>query len=114
MLRIGKPSAALDALLDHFGETTGACVSAANPRGRRASASTNARAHAAPLRALRLGRRAHIAGEGRDRAGAWAPEASVLVLGLPRSGARRLGRRLRQNAIVYVERGKAPELLILV
>jgi hypothetical protein len=37
----------------------------------------------------------------------------VLVLGMAREDAVALGRALDQNAIVFVERGKAPELVLL-
>jgi uncharacterized protein len=40
-------------------------------------------------------------------------EPSVLLLGIPRAEAIALGRRLEQNAIVFVERGGAPELVLM-
>jgi hypothetical protein len=53
-------------------------------------------------------------GEGRDPDRKWTPERSVLVAGIPRADAEAAGRAFGQNAIVFVERGKAPELLVLV
>ena len=35
-------------------------------------------------------------------------------MGIPRAAAEALGRRLEQNAIVWVEKGKAPQLVVLV
>jgi hypothetical protein len=35
-------------------------------------------------------------------------------MGIPRADAEELGRRLAQNAIVYIEKGQAPELVVLV
>ena len=41
-----------------------------------------------------------------------APERSVLAFGVSRNAAASLGRRFRQNAVVFVRCGKVPELLI--
>jgi hypothetical protein len=53
-------------------------------------------------------------GEGRDPDGKWTAEPSVLIMGIERDEAESLGRRLEQNAIVWIEKGKAPELVVLV
>jgi len=53
-------------------------------------------------------------GEGRDPEGKWKAEPSVLIMGIPRAEAEALGRRLEQNAIVFIEKTKAPELVVLV
>jgi hypothetical protein len=37
----------------------------------------------------------------------------VLVLGIAREDAEALGRRFGQNAILYLEKGRAPELVLL-
>jgi hypothetical protein len=52
-------------------------------------------------------------GEGRDPQGRWTPERSALVVGIPRQDAEAVGRAFGQNAIVFVERGRAPELIVL-
>ena len=49
----------------------------------------------------------------RDPQGRWKPERSALVVGIPRADAEGVGRAFGQNAIVFVERGRAPELLLL-
>jgi hypothetical protein len=38
----------------------------------------------------------------------------VLIMGIPRADAEALGRRLEQNAIVWIDKGRAPELVVLV
>ena len=52
-------------------------------------------------------------GEGRDPEGKWTAEPSVLIMGIARADAEALGRKLAQNAIVWIEKGAAPELLVL-
>jgi hypothetical protein len=54
----------------------------------------------------------HFWGEGRDPGGGWS-EPSFLVIGIYRSNAEALGQLFEQNAIVFCELGKPPELIIL-
>jgi hypothetical protein len=113
ILCIGEPNDALDALLDEQGVGTAVFVTAANPRGRVAGKTENVRATTALLQAQREAGYACYAGEGRDPQGVWPAEPSVLVVGIARAEAEVLGRSYEQNAIVFVERGRAPELLLL-
>jgi putative PIN family toxin of toxin-antitoxin system len=109
-LRVGRRSAALDALLEAHGATSAAFVTAANPRGAQRSESENFAAQAELEASLAL---PFYRGEGRDPGGAWTAEPSALVVGISRGEAEALGRRWRQNAIVFVEKGTAPELVLL-
>ena len=52
------------------------------------------------------------AGEGREPDGSWR-EPSRLVIGIYRENAEALGRLFGQNAIVFMEKGAAPELVLL-
>jgi putative PIN family toxin of toxin-antitoxin system len=110
VLRIGVRDPDLDRLLEAHGATTAAFVTAANPRGEARPRAENEAAMAA-LRASLA--QPWLPGEGRDPEGRWSAEPSVLVLGIARADAEALGRRLEQNAIVFVERGGAPELVLL-
>lgn len=110
VLRIGHCDPDLDRLLEARGATTAAFVTAANPRGEARDRAANEAAMAALQASLGL---PWLAGEGRDPDGRWSAEPSLLVLGMRRAEAEALGRRLEQNAIVFVERGSAPELVLL-
>ena len=112
-LRIGRPSPRLDALLEAEGAASAAFITAANPRSKRRSDAEN---HAAFLSFSASMSKAPYAchpGVGRDPFGNW-PEKSLLIVGIPRAEAEALGRSLGQNAIVFVEKGKPPELAVLV
>jgi Protein of unknown function (DUF3293) len=113
VLRIGEASAELDMLLDAEGVDTAAYVTAANPRGRFAGQAENLLATTALTEAQRRAGYACFAGEGRDPLGEWLPEPSVLVVGISRAEAIVLGRSYDQNAIVFMEKGKSPELVLL-
>jgi len=113
VLRIGEPRPALDALLADLGAEGAAFLSAANPASERRSAEENRRAAAALDAELATANYSRCPGEGRDPKGRWPAEPSVLAVGIPRAAAEALGRRFAQNAIVYIARGAAPELLFL-
>ena len=110
---MGEPNAQLDALLDAKQAACAAFVSAANPHGLRRRLVENVVAFHTLKNLLKKSHRLVYEGEGRDPRGLWRPEGSVLVLDIAREEAQALGRRFEQNAIVYVKRGEAPELVLL-
>jgi hypothetical protein len=109
VIRIGERSAEVDRALSRAGASRAVFVTAWNPHGRSAPRHWNAHA----LARLRAGLPAFIVGYGRGRDGTWPPEASLLVFGVRRAVAAALGRRLRQNAVVFVRRGARAELVAL-
>ncbi len=113
VLRIGEPSPRLDALLEAAEATTAAYLSAANPHSKPRPASENAAAAAVLDQLLEAAGYPRLPGEGRDPQGRWTHEPSVLAIGIYRENAEALGRLFGQNAIVFVEKHAAPELVIL-
>ncbi len=113
VIRIGEPNAELDALLEEYEAQTAAFVCAANARGERQSEAENQAAAELLLKSEFLIGHEWFKGEGRDPEGKWSAEPSMLVIGLSRKDAERLGFVYRQNAIVFIEKGCAPELVIL-
>jgi len=113
VIRIGEPNTDLDALLQAAGAASAAYVTAANPRGVRRSEAENKNAFDSLQKFLNEKRYRHCAGEGRDPQGRWPAEQSFLVVGIERADAAALGRRFGQNAVVLIEEGRAPELVLL-
>ena len=113
VLRIGEPSPRLDALLESEGAATAAYITAANPGGECRPAARNSAAADALEDLITAAGYPCLQGEGRDPEGRWAAEPSVLVVGIYREHAEALGRLFGQNAIVFVEKGGAPELVLL-
>jgi uncharacterized protein DUF3293 len=113
VIRIGERNADLDELLEAEGAATAAFVTAYNPGGQVASAWKNEVANAALVESQTKAGYRCFEGEGRDPQKRWKPERSALVVGIPRADAEGLGRAFGQNAIVFVERGRAPELVVL-
>jgi len=113
VIRIGEPNRDLDELLEAEGAATAAYITAANPRGEARSAWRNEIANAALVESQTAAGYRCYEGEGRDPQGRWTPERSVLVVGIARAEAEAVGRVFEQNAIVFVEKGRAPELVLL-
>jgi hypothetical protein len=103
--RVGRRSAAVDALLRRLGAREGAFVTAWNPRSRRMPPGWNARMMARLREAVR--RLPSAEGEGRGRG--WS-ERHLLLAADPRRAAA-LARRFRQNAMVATRIG-APARLV--
>jgi len=112
--RIGERSGLLEAMMAMNRVACAAFVSSANTRGV-ATPENEHRLADYLLRSQLDGLAYHVfQGEGRDPEGVWTAEPSVLIMGIPRAEAEALGRRLEQNAIVFIEKGRAPELVVLV
>jgi Protein of unknown function (DUF3293) len=113
VLRIGEPNPGLDELLEADGVSTAAYITAANPRGEPASRSDNDIATTELHESLAAAGHICYGGEGRDPQGLWTPEPSFLVLGISRARAEAVAREFEQNAIVFVQKGRPPELVVL-
>jgi len=113
VIRIGEKSAELDAILDEEGAATAAYLTAANPDGMLHDEGWNQLSVAALHQVLADAGYTCYAGEGRDPSGEWPAEPSILAVGISRHEAEVTGRSYEQKAIVFVEKGKAPELVDL-
>ena len=112
VLRVGKKNEQLDELINAEGAKTAAFVTAANPRGEKRSEKENGVANAALQSFVQAAGYPHFWGEGRDPFGTWS-EPSFLIIGIYRANAEALGQLFEQNAIVFCEIGRAPELIVL-
>lgn len=111
VIRVGEPNRALDELIAPAGGA--AFVTAANPGSEPRGGEENRLLVAALEETLDAAGRFYLEGEGRDPKGAWPAEQSLLVLGIPRGEASRLARDFGQNAFVWCEPGKPPELVVV-
>ena len=113
VLRVGEKNARLDYLVEWLGRKSAAFVTAVNPRGSVRPERDNRRAMEALYGSQFQAGTTIMPGEARDPAGAWPAEPSLLIVGISRADAEALGRRFGQNAIVFVEKGRAAELVVL-
>ena len=115
-LRVDQPCAALFECLQHFQVTRGAYLTAWNPRSEPTSTARNEAAQRALEAEVAARGWRFLYGEGVGADAGWAPEPSLLVLGIPFDAACGLGRKYGQNAIVCAraEDGAVPRLVLLV
>ena len=113
VLRVGEHSPRLDVLIEQAGATTAAFITAANPNSEPRSAKENAPAIAALDEMVKASGYPRHRAEGRDPAGRWPAEPGLLVIGIYLANAVALAGLFGQSAIVFIEKGKAPELVVL-
>jgi hypothetical protein len=113
LVRIDRHSLVIDGLLARMKTRSGAFITAWNPYSRSVSPGANAYWDRELKSYLSARGFAFLAGEGRGGIGDWPPEPSVLAFGMSRAQASSIGRRFRQNAIVYLSLGRPAELVML-
>jgi hypothetical protein len=108
---VNTASSALDELLAVHGVAAAAFITASNPASRRLDDVANATRNEALLVDVEAAGFSYLRGEGRDPAGEWQSEQSLLVLGIATADATRLARRYGQNAYVFIQ-FHSPAILI--
>jgi hypothetical protein len=109
-LHVGVASPRVDALLDRHGANRATIVTAFNPRSRVLAPDANAARHRDLVRLLEERGSSFLYGEGRDPGGYWTPETECIVFDISLAEGLEIARRFDQNAVVFIERGKAPRL----
>lgn len=112
-LRVGLTSPELIAAQRERSVDCSAFVTACNPNGRIADAAVNRRLQRELMAQLARLNLAFLPGVGEDPQGDWPGEESVLIFGLDLAGATRLGRRFRQNAVLWSGADGVPQLVLL-
>jgi hypothetical protein len=113
VIRVKSWSSSIDQVIIAHKSRAAAFITVYNPFSISRAKAINFRAHR-KLEALLNGNRLlFIEGEGRDPSGEWEAEKSVVVFGISRTTAAALGRRFRQNAIVFVRAQRPSELILL-
>jgi len=111
-LRVGEPSQAVDALLESYDATKCAFITAWNPRSIRLKAAENRQRHADLVELVRSLGHLFLPGRGIGKDASWPPEESILVIGVDRDAALKLGRAFNQLAIIFKEVHQPVELLL--
>lgn len=108
-----KCNEVLGEIFNMTGCLTTAFVTAHNPFGRRLSDEENAARHLLLVAELdRMGFRS-MGGRGSDPTGNWPSEESLLIIGLSREAAIRLGNQFDQDAILFSDDDFVPRLVVL-
>ncbi len=113
ILRVGLRSEELVRLFASSGCTCGAFVTAYNPYGTSQGIEANEAAHARLGTELKALSESVIEGAGTDASGLWPEEKSYFALGVDREAASKLGKRYRQDAVVWAGSDAVPKLILL-
>ncbi len=113
ILRVDLPSEELARLYASSGFTCGAFVTAYNPYGTAQGIEANEAAHARLGTELRALSESVIEGAGADASGRWPEEKSYFALGIDLEAASTLGKRYRQDAIIWAGGDAVPKLILL-
>ena len=113
LLRVEQRSAELAALFEARNVTSAAVVTAWNPRSEPRPDAENQTAQARLISDIEQLALRHQPGHGAGPTGSWPPEPSRLVLGIDPISARSLGRKYRQNGIVWAGADAVPTLVLL-
>jgi len=109
-IHVGVASPRVDALMDRHGAACATIVTAFNPRSRVLPPEANKARHQSLVRLLEERGLTFLLGECRDPSGQWTAETECIVFGISLAEGLEIARRFDQNAVVFVERGKAPRL----
>jgi hypothetical protein len=113
LLRVGQRNQDLAALYQKYSVSTAAVLTAWNPYSEPRSDAENETAQRELISAIDSLSLRHEPGHGADPTGKWPPEPSRPVRGVDLETAATLGRRFRQNGIVWVSVNAVPILVLL-
>lgn len=113
LAKVGERSAALDELLADHDVTQATLITAWNPRSEPTDPETNKRQTQLLRSELEQHSKPLLPARGQAPDGSWPAEEGFLALGLPYREAERLGRDYGQNAVLWLEKGESPRLLLL-
>lgn len=112
VLRVGERNLRLEVLMEKLGAVSSAFVTAWNPGSGKLSIGENQTRQARLTEDVEKAGYVFFCGEGVAQDKTWVSEASVLIVGILRRDAHRLGICFGQLAVVFAERGRFVELLL--
>lgn len=113
VLQVGEQNNQLQDLYRRLQVHESAYITAWNPGSRPTSTTENDRAHTELLKTIQEAGTQAYQGFGRDPAGDWEPERSLLILGISEPAAVDIGKKFGQAAIVVAGPDAVPRLLWL-
>jgi hypothetical protein len=108
----GKRNDVIEQILSEHTAKTGAFITAHNPRSQRLSDGENYERHRLLIADVEKQGFTYLTGRGVGEDHSWPTEESVFVIGATRDQATALGTKYGQLAIVWVELGRAPEVVL--
>ena len=113
ILKVDEFSSGLEELFFKLNFSTGCFITAYNPKSVEFTDAENKTLQNALYEELKKSEYHVINGLGSDPAGQWDGEPSFFVMGITLSEAKVIGRKYKQNAIVWCDDNCIPDLIIL-
>lgn len=113
VLKVGIFSEDLQSLLSKFNHNTGCFITAYNPESIEKTLIENKTAQEQLYSDLSAINCTIFNGFGSDPVGNWDGEPSYFAIGISKENSQRLGKKYRQNAIVWCDQKCIPELVLL-
>jgi hypothetical protein len=108
----GKRNVVIEQILSEHAAKTGAFITAHNPCSQRLSDRENRERHRLLIAEVEKQGFAYLTGRGVGEDHSWPAEESVFVIGSTHDQATALGTKYGQLAIVWVETGSAPQIVL--
>ncbi|PYV74245.1 MAG: hypothetical protein DMG97_09285 [Acidobacteria bacterium] len=108
----GQRNGVIEQILAEHAAKTGAFITAHNPRSQRLSDAENRERHRLLIADVKKQGFAYLTGSGIGEDHGWPAEESLLVIGTTHDQAIALGTKHGQLAIVWVETGKAAQIVL--
>ena len=112
-MRLKRLIKLLERLLKKTGTHEGCYITAYNPESKVTSDQQNISANKSLYAEIQKKNAVFYEGIGLDPNSEWEGEPSFLVLGITFDEAKIIGKKFKQNAIVYFDRTCIPELILL-
>jgi len=112
IIRDGECSDVVDNILSECAASAGTFITAHNPRSQRLSDSDNCNRHHSLVADIEDRGFRYFTGRGIGTDEGWPAEESLFVVGTTRDQATALGAKYGQFAIVWVEIGRAAEIVL--
>ena len=113
VLKVGTFSEDLQSMLSKFNQNTGCFITAYNPESIEKTLVENKTAQEQLYSDLSALDCKIFCGFGADPDDNWEGEPSYFAIGISKENAKRLGKKYRQNAVVWCDERCIPELLLL-
>ena len=111
VFHIGQDKPATTSMMDRFGITTFAYITAWNPYSQIADSTKNGEANISLENELKRSGHQYFPCNGTDPSNTWPAEPGFIIFNCDRRWLKKLARRYRQHAIAYATKGRLPRLL---
>ena len=113
ILRVGEKSQELKQLFKRYNHDSAVFLTAWNPFSELTDQNENLLRQVELESDIKNLDHPYLPGYGKDENGVWPPEPSIMILGMALETAKLLGKKYRQNALIWSTDDAIPQLILL-